>query len=123
MRGAAERQATLTPDGIVPKDHPLCRIKPLDDSALRRTSPLLDQLYAADGRTSIPPKHLLKSSLLMAFYTVRLKRQFCDGWATTSCSSGSWASIACPAPDAGSRTGRSIRPRSRRTASGSWRPM
>ena len=82
MRGEAERQATLmlglTPDGFVPKDHPLRRIKPLVDSALRRMSPLFDELYASGGRPSIPPEHLLKSSLLMAFYTVRSERQFCE---------------------------------------------
>ncbi len=36
MRGESERQATmmmgLTPDGFVPKRHPLRRIKPLADS-------------------------------------------------------------------------------------------
>ena len=82
MRGEAERQATLmlglTPDGFVPKEHPLRRIKPLVDSVLRRMSPLFDELYAACGRPSIPPEHLLKSSLLMAFYTVRSERQFCE---------------------------------------------
>ena len=82
MRGAAERQATLilglTPDGFVPQDLPLHRIKPLVDSVLRRMSPLLDELYANGGRPSIPPEHLLKSSLLMACYTVRSERQFCE---------------------------------------------
>ena len=82
MRGEAERQATLmlglTPDGFVPKDHPLRRIKPLVDSALGRMSPMFDELYASGGRPSIPPEHLLKSSLLMAFYTVRSERQFCE---------------------------------------------
>ena len=82
MRGESERQATmmlgLTPDGFVPKDHPLRRIKPLADSALRRMSPLFDEIYADNGRPSIPPEHLLKASLLMAFYTVRSERQFCE---------------------------------------------
>ncbi len=82
MRGQSERQATmmlgLTPDGSVPKNHPLRRIKPLADSALERVSPLFDQIYAAGGRPSIPPEHLLKSSLLMAFYTIRSERQFCE---------------------------------------------
>ncbi len=68
----------LTPDGFVPKDHPLRRIKPLVDSVLPRISPLLDELYATGGRPSIPPEHLLKSSLLMAFYTVCSKRRFCE---------------------------------------------
>ena len=43
MRGETERQATmmmaLTPEGFVPKDHPLRRIKPLADSALGRMCP------------------------------------------------------------------------------------
>ncbi len=68
----------VTPDGLVPKDHPLRRIKPLADSALGRMSPLFDELYADNGRPSIPPEHLLKASLLMAFYTIRSERQFCE---------------------------------------------
>lgn len=93
MRGESERQATmmlgLTSDGFVPKDHPLRRIKLLADSAPRRMSPLFDEIYAAGRRPSIPPEHLPKTSLLMAFYTVRSERQFCEQCATTSCSSGS----------------------------------
>ncbi len=79
MRGETERQATmmsgLTPEGFVPKEHPRRRIKPLADSALRRMSPLFDEIYAAGGRPSIPPEQLLKSSLLMTFYTIRSERQ------------------------------------------------
>ena len=82
MRGETERQATLmlglTPERFVPRDHPLRRIKPLVDSALGRMSPLFDEVYAASGRPSIPPEHLLKASLLMAFYTIRSERQFCE---------------------------------------------
>ena len=82
MRGESERQATLllglTADGFVPQDHPLWRIKPLVDSALRRMSPVFDEVYAAGGRPSIPPEHLLKASLVMAFHTIRSERQFCE---------------------------------------------
>ena len=82
MRGETERQATMmlgvTPGGFVPKDHPLRRIKPLADSVLGRMSPLFDELYADNGRPSIPPEHMLKSSLLMASYTIRSERQFCE---------------------------------------------
>ena len=82
MRGEAEQHATimlgLTPDGFVPKDHPLHRIKPLADSALRRMSPLFDEIYSDTGRPSIPPEHLLKASLLMAFFTFRSERRFCE---------------------------------------------
>ena len=82
MGGDSERQATMmlgvTPDGFVPKDHPLRRIKPLADSVLRRMSPGFGDIYADNGRPSIPPEHLLKSSLLMACYTIRSERQFCE---------------------------------------------
>ena len=82
MRGETERQATLllglTPDGFVPREHPLRRIKPLVDSAFGRMSPVFDAVYAAGGRPSIPPEHLLNASLLMAFYTIRSERQFCE---------------------------------------------
>jgi transposase len=35
-------------------------------------------MYAEGGRPSIPPERLLKSMLLMALYTVRSERQFCE---------------------------------------------
>jgi transposase len=35
-------------------------------------------MYSAIGRPSIPPERLLKSSLLMALYTVRSERLFCE---------------------------------------------
>ena len=35
-------------------------------------------MYAAKGRASIPPEHLLKASLLMALFSVRSERQFCE---------------------------------------------
>ena len=42
MRGDAERQANImlavTPGSFVPTDHPIRRIKPIVDSALRRSS-------------------------------------------------------------------------------------
>jgi transposase len=35
-------------------------------------------MYAEAGRPSIPPEHLLKACLLMAFYSIRSERQFCE---------------------------------------------
>ena len=82
MRGDAERQANImlavTPDSFVPDDHPIRRIKPIVDSALQRPSPLFDAMYARRGRPSIPPEHLLKASLLIALYSIRSERQFCE---------------------------------------------
>ncbi len=35
-------------------------------------------MYAADGRPSVPPEALLKACVLMALYSVRSERQFCE---------------------------------------------
>ena len=82
MRGDVERQVPMltltTPDARVPKDHPIRRIKQLADAELRTLSPVFDQMYSERGRPSIPPETLLKSCLLIALYSVRSERQFCE---------------------------------------------
>src|SRR5207244_125209 len=62
----------------IPKEHPLTRIKQMADLALRELSPIFDEIYSVLGRPSIPPERLLKASLLMALYTVRSERLFCE---------------------------------------------
>src|SRR5690242_13910401 len=62
----------------VKADHPLRAIKRRVDLILSGLSPLFDQLYAQDGRPSIPPEQLLKSRILMALYSVRSERLFCE---------------------------------------------
>lgn len=62
----------------VPQDHPLRRVKAHADRALKALSPVFDQMYSDVGRPSIPPERLLKSLLLMAFYSVRSDRLFCE---------------------------------------------
>ena len=82
MRGDADRQAlvfsALTPEQLVPQDHPIRAIKPIVGRALQAISPALSKMYSARGRPSIPPEHLLKASLLIALYSVRSERQFCE---------------------------------------------
>ena len=82
MRGEAERQVGMltlvTPEQRVSKEHPLRGVKVLADEALRELSASFDQMYSTTGRPSIPPERLLKASLLMAFYTVRSERLFCE---------------------------------------------
>ncbi len=82
MRGKVEKQITmlssLTPDQLVPQDHPIRHIKPIVDNALNELSPTFNQMYAEMGRPSIPPEHLLKSCLLIALYSIRSERQFCE---------------------------------------------
>jgi transposase len=82
MRGSEKQQATMlsliSPDQRVPKGHPLRRIKKLCDDALKQLSPTFDAMYAKGGRRSIPPETLLKSTLLMALYSVPSERAFCE---------------------------------------------
>ncbi len=82
MRGKLDRQVTmlssLTPDQLVPRDHPIRHIKPIVDHALSELSPMFNRMYAEMGRPSIPPEHLLKACLLIALYSVRSERQFCE---------------------------------------------
>src|SRR3989304_4760106 len=82
MRGRREPQATMlafsAPETRVPPDHPLRIVKALADHALAALSPEFDRMYAEIGRPSIPPERLLKASLLIALYTVRSERAFCE---------------------------------------------
>ena len=68
----------MSPEDRVPAKHPLRAIKKLADTALADLSPLFDEMYSAIGRSSIPPERLLKAQLLIALYTVRSERLFCE---------------------------------------------
>jgi transposase len=82
MRGADEKQAAMfsviSPERRIPIDHPLRRIKQMADEILSGLSSTFDAMYSTVGRPSIPPERLLKSQILMALYTVRSDRQFCE---------------------------------------------
>ncbi len=62
----------------VPARHPLRPLKQLADAALADLSPVFYELYEANGRASVPPERLLKSMLLIALFSVRSERQFCE---------------------------------------------
>jgi transposase len=68
----------VTPDTLVPQGHPIREIRLIVDRALAELSPVFDAMYAAAGRPSIPPEHLLKAMLLQAFYSIRSERQLCE---------------------------------------------
>lgn len=82
MRGKPQAQpdflTVINLNATVPADHPLRPIKRQVDAVLRKLSPLFDELYAADGRDSIPPEQLLKARVLTALYSVRSERLFCE---------------------------------------------
>jgi transposase len=68
----------VTADQLVPENHPIREIKSMVDNALRELSSTFALMYAETGRPSIPPEHLLKACLLIALYSVRSERQFCE---------------------------------------------
>jgi transposase len=82
MRGRETKQSSMlclmSPEERVPADHPLRRIKKTTDDVLKRLSPLFDEMYSVAGRSSVPPERLLKAMLLMALYSVRSERMFCE---------------------------------------------
>jgi transposase len=68
----------FSPESRVPAKHPLRPIKAQADAVLASMSAEFDRLYAETGRPSIPPERLLKASLLIALYSVRSDRVFCE---------------------------------------------
>ncbi|MRR56579.1 MAG: IS5 family transposase [Deltaproteobacteria bacterium] len=68
----------VTPESFVPKDHPLRAIRKMADEALAGMDSLFDSMYAATGRSSIPPEKLLKAQLLMILYSIRSNRQLVE---------------------------------------------
>ena len=71
--------ALVDPEQLIRADHPIRRLRPMVEEALRELEPVFARMYSEVGRCSIPPEHLLKASLLMAFYSIRSERQFCEG--------------------------------------------
>ncbi len=82
MRGERKQQTSMmvvgSLDQRIPLNHPLRRVKRLADGALEELSPTFDRMYAKQGRPSVPPERLLKGLLLMALYTIRSERMFCE---------------------------------------------
>ena len=70
MRGKPQAQpdflTVINLNACVPADHPLRAIKARVDAVLKKLSPLFDELYAEDGRVSIPPEQLDKPVTLVA---------------------------------------------------------
>ena len=76
MRGCPNPQRSML--AIVDPGNGGRRIKAVADVALERLSSEFDHMYARMGRASVPPGRLLKASLLIALYSVRSERAFCE---------------------------------------------
>jgi transposase len=82
MRGAPERQAaiftTVSIEDLIPRDHPIRRIRRIVDEVLAELDPEFEAMYSHTGRPSVPPEQLLKATILMALYSIRSERAFCE---------------------------------------------
>ena len=82
MRGTPDRQiamlTTLSPEDLVPQDHPIRRIRVVVDAVLAELDGEFASMYARTGRPSVPPEQLLKATVLMALYSIRSERAFCE---------------------------------------------
>ena len=82
MRGAFSDQGGLfsyiSPEARVPAGHPLRQIRELVREVLSELNRSLGQLYASEGRPSIPPEQLLSALLLQVFYGIRSERQLME---------------------------------------------
>lgn len=82
MRGHHTAQTSLLTlldvESRIPKSHPIREVKRLIQQVFRELDSHFDDLYAEKGRASIPPERLLGAKVLMALYTVRSDRQFCE---------------------------------------------
>jgi transposase len=82
MRGLQDKQtsmwAIISIEDRIPSSHPLRGIKELADQRLGQLSRVFNRMYSQVGRPSIAPERVLKSLLLIALYSVRSERQFCE---------------------------------------------
>jgi transposase len=82
MRGAPDPQlamlTSLSIEDLIPADHPIRKIRAVVDEVLIELDEVFDGMYAAGGRRSVPPETLLKATVLMAMYSIRSERAFCE---------------------------------------------
>ena len=82
MRGEKQSQVSVTclihVETMIPVEHPIRTIRRQLGEVLARMDRAFDAIYAERGRPSIPPERLLLGKVLMALYSIRSERQFCE---------------------------------------------
>ena len=68
---------TVEHQELIPSDHPIRRIRIVVDAVLAELDDVFDGMYTVGGRASVPPEVLLKSTVLMAMYSIA-ERAFCE---------------------------------------------
>jgi transposase len=82
MRGSDEQNGALFSyvnlEDRVPVRHPLRVIRQIVNGALTRLDAAFTDLYAAEGRPSIPPERLLRAVLIQILFSIRSERQLME---------------------------------------------
>lgn len=82
MRGHKQTQINvaclINVEALIPPSHPIRVIKRMLVEVLGKLDSRFAAMYAQEGRPSIPPERLLLAKVLMALYTIRSERQFCE---------------------------------------------
>ncbi len=82
MRGTRDPQlamlTTLSTEELIPAGHPIRRIRRVVEDVLVELDGEFDAMYSTKGRRSVPPEALLKATVLMALYSIRSERAFCE---------------------------------------------
>jgi transposase len=82
MRGADIQTGSLfsyvSLEDRIPQDHPLRDYRRFLDAVLRELSSLFDEIYADEGRPSIPPEQLLRALVIQLLYSIRSERQLME---------------------------------------------
>jgi transposase len=82
MRGSDQQPGSLFAyvdlESRIARDHPLRLIREIVNEALSALNRSFEELYAQEGRPSIPPERLLRAGLLQLFYSIRSERQLME---------------------------------------------
>lgn len=82
MRGKVKGQpdflTVVNVETRIPKKHPIRAIKRRIDKVLKKLERDFEAMYQKKGRPSVPPEQLLKARVLMALFSVRSERLFCE---------------------------------------------
>src|SRR5947209_7179768 len=82
VRGTPDPQlamlTSVSTEDLIPADHPIRKTRTVVDAVLADLDDTFDAMYSAGGRRSVPPEVLLKATVLMALYSIRSERAFCE---------------------------------------------
>jgi transposase len=70
--------SSLSTEDLIPAGHPIRKIRVVVDTVLAEMDGRFEAMYSTQGRPSVPPEVLLKSTVLMAMYSMRSERAFCE---------------------------------------------